>query len=712
MLAALAALVALAVLVPGLGDHGIWSDGELPVFDRSRAELGTALTGLIRSPWLPDWLRTRSYDAVGGVAGLRLPHALSGVGLVALTVGVARWRGASVTISLLAGALALSMPGLGLASRTALGNPVGELAIALAIVSGVAGLEQASWRRAGPLLLLASLAGAASLASAGLATGGALPLSVLAGFALTRQRAEPQAVGEHRAVALALSLAAVTAIAVTIMLSMRQGEGYIPILGAAKDLELIDKPQGRRFVAGLGDAGYQLFPWAPLALLGAATGRRDPLPSLWLAASVTTAVAWSVIYGPVTIPAVVPAALCAAAAVDHVTRPQTPAAWRRLALVLGIGGLLVLGKDAKRTPSRVAAPLVEFRLEQDFPEEKVEAAEPLGRTRNLAALSLLLAGLLVPGRSRLGRLVARVPQRYRDPAGPAVVGAVALLAGVTYARGVVDDLSRALSPRAVLDAHARWAEAGALPSTLGTHRLRDPGLAIYGPTSMESLPSRRDAIDWLAADEPRALLVRRRDVAPLHLAHRQQGFDFFVLDDGHAQLVLLSNVLPEDAEDHNQIPTVLFDEPPALANETYLRFENYVEIVGWQVTDPIVRGRKVVIELSIRVLRPLPGGSKIYTRFLKGKSSRMNGDPQALTNDIYPPNLWREGDYILHRFEFEAPLVEIQPAPHEFFVGLRRSEQKNYDISAPEPGQSEFGVRIRGKKPPHEFATIGIVDVW
>ena len=207
-------------------------------------------------------------------------------------------------------------------------------------------------------------------------------------------------------------------------------------------------------------------------------------------------------------------------------------------------------------------------------------------------------------------------------------------------------------------------------------------------------------------------VVRRRDVPPLHLAHRQQGFDFFVLDDGHAQLVLLSNVLPDGAEDHNRIPEVLFDEAPELANETYVKFENYIEVIGWQVTDPIVRGRKVVIELSIRVLRPLPGGSKIYTRFLKGKSSRMNGDPQPLTGDIYPPNLWREGDYILHRFEFEAPLVEIQPRPHEFFIGLRRSESKNYGITAPEPGKSDFGVRIRGKKPPHEFATIGIVDVW
>jgi hypothetical protein len=100
----------------------------------------------------------------------------------------------------------------------------------------------------------------------------------------------------------------------------------------------------------------------------------------------------------------------------------------------------------------------------------------------------------------------------------------------------------------------------------------------------------------------------------------------------------------------------------------------------------------------------------VYTRFLKGKTSRLNGDPQALTLDVYPPNLWREGDYILHEQTFEAPWLEIQPGPHEFFVGLRKSEHENFEISLPEGQTGEHGVRVRGKT--RNFATLGEVEVW
>ena len=67
-LAALAALAAAAMLLPGLGDHGLWTDAELPVLDRVQAALGEARSGLVRSPWLPDLLRTRAYALVGGAA--------------------------------------------------------------------------------------------------------------------------------------------------------------------------------------------------------------------------------------------------------------------------------------------------------------------------------------------------------------------------------------------------------------------------------------------------------------------------------------------------------------------------------------------------------------------------------------------------------------------------------------------------------------------
>jgi len=124
----------------------------------------------------------------------------------------------------------------------------------------------------------------------------------------------------------------------------------------------------------------------------------------------------------------------------------------------------------------------------------------------------------------------------------------------------------------------------------------------------------------------------------------------------------------------------------------------------------VVRGSEATLSLSIRVLRPLPGGTQLYARLLKGRSSRINGEPHDLTGGTYPPNLWREGDFILHRFPFEAPLLEIQPGAHELLVGLRRTERENIEISIPEGKTGEHGVEVRGKT--RHFAALGTVEVW
>lgn len=710
---AVAGLVALAILVPGLGDHGIWSADELPVFDRTRAALGAAVSGLERSPWLPDALRTAAYDALGGAAGLRLPHALSGVGLVALAAGIARWRGMSIVGAALAGALALAFPILGVSARTAMGNPIGELLIGLTILTGLLALRD---RGARGVIWAAACAGLAvlSVSAIGLALGLGVPLATLAIMAVAPAPSEgsPQAAPPPtvpRLVRLALVAGAVVTIGIAIMLSLRQADGYIPILGAAKDLELIDKPQLRRFAAGFEDFGYHLFPWTPLVLVGALSSDRDRLGPVWLGCAVLGAAAWSVIYGSIPSPAVIPGALCGAAAIERLARPETPAVWRRVVLTATIGGVLVLGKDAELAPERIAAPMSDFPGGRTFPGDELDAMARLKRLRSLAALAVLLAGLAAARRGRLGRVMGRVPQRVRPAIPPVVVGLSALAGGLAV-RGMVTDLSTLVSPRAVLARYDAWVEAGALPAVLGTHRVRDPGMELYGPGNVEVLSNQRDVTNWLSADEPRVALIRDRDLPAVHMHHRHNAWPLYVLDDSHGTLRLIANVLPEGATDLNRIPEVLFDEPPPLQHETMLRFENYVEVIGWQVTEPIVRGRKATIEVALRVLRPLPGGCKLYTRLLKDRSSRMAIEPQPLAMDVYPPNRWREGDYILHRYEFDAPPLEIQWGEHELIIGLRRSERENLEITVPEGKKGDFGVSLRGSK--RNFATVGTVQVY
>jgi hypothetical protein len=409
----------------------------------------------------------------------------------------------------------------------------------------------------------------------------------------------------------------------------------------------------------------------------------------------------------------VPAALCAAAAVEWMQDAGTDRTGRRLVLAAVVLGMLVVRKDAERTPSRVAIPVVPFEGEHTFPQEQLEAPERLGSIGTVALLALLGAGLLCPagGRPRrVDRLLERIPARPRTAAPVVLLGLAALAGGLAYAWRIVPRTCDLLSPRNLLEHHHALVDAGELPAQLGNHHVRDAGLSLYGPGDVVALASRHDLAHYLAEDEPRAAVVLARDLPGLHQDHRANGWPLYVLDDDHAHIRLVANRLPPGEHDENPIPAVLFDEPVELRHPTMVRFESYIEIIGWEVTDPVIRGRQGTLLLSIRVLRPLPGGTQVYARLLKDRSSRINGEPHELTGGVYPPNLWREGDYILHRFTFEAPALEILPGAHELLVGLRRTEKENIEISVPEGKTGEHGVEVRGKS--RHFAALGTVDVW
>ena len=222
--------------------------------------------------------------------------------------------------------------------------------------------------------------------------------------------------------------------------------------------------------------------------------------------------------------------------------------------------------------------------------------------------------------------------------------------------------------------------------------------------------SRRDLTQWFARDTPAAALIRESDLAAVVQASRQAKTPFFVLDDTHATLRLVANVLPEGAEDLNPLSAIVLDEPPALEHETLVEFDGYVEVIGWEVDAPLRRGKEHTLQIAMRVLRPLPGGSKLYARFLHGRLSRIAGEPHEFAEGLYPCNLWRKGDIILNRVRFETPPLEIVPGDYDLLIGLRRSQTKNFQIKVPEEKNGPFGVQVRGSK--REFAKIGTVEVW
>src|SRR5690606_19353551 len=393
---------------------------------------------------------------------------------------------------------------------------------------GAASVRASSVRVAAVTALSMAVALALSIAASGLVLGGVLPLGAIA-LAVPERSSGPRT----RRAAIAVHGVAWGAVLVTagvaVHLALGQGEGYIPILGAAKDLELMNKPELRRFSVGLEDSVYALFPFAPLCVLGLLSSR-GRWPALWALLGVVVVAAWSPLYGTTPAPIAVPAAVAMAASIELFATPDHRPVVRRLAVVIVVMGVTVLRKDAERTPSRVVAPVHPFLGEHTFPARAIDATQTCGRIGGLLMLAAL--GAAVVGRRherglRIERALGRVPARARDVLAVGSLGVAALYGAMVQARVLVPDLSDHLSPRALLETHGRWAEAGALPAELGTHRTRDRGLAWYGPTTMTVLQSRREIGTWLGADEPRVALVRDLDIPLLHQQHRIEGWPFY-----------------------------------------------------------------------------------------------------------------------------------------------------------------------------------------
>ncbi|MCR9162192.1 MAG: hypothetical protein ACE37F_29050 [Nannocystaceae bacterium] len=696
-------VVACAFWVPGLGEPGLWSEGELPVFDRARAALGEALSGLERSPALPDAIRTRGVAILGGALGLRLPHMLAAAAVVGLAVGWLRSQGRSVALSLLGGAVALSLPMLSLSGRTALGNPFAELFSVAAVLSLlVATRPNTSMRGRAAATLVGTASLGAGVASTGLLLGAALPLTVVA---LTSEGSAT--------LRAALALLAAVAVGVSLRLALEQGDGFIPLLGAAKDLELLDKPQARRFADGLEDFGYQLFPWAGLAMVGAATGKTAVrVAAIWLVVALAYGAGWSLLYGPIHQPIAVPAAACVVAAVATVLDPAADGWARRVSVFVGAAAALVIAKDAKLSPNRLVAPTELRDNEHTFPGDALEAEARVGQMGKAVFFAIVAGGLL--GRRReehgLERLASKVPGGARDLLIVGAFTAAAVSNAWMHAHVLLPRTAALFSPKIPLQRLAGWVERGTLPATLGVHRVRDRGLLLYGPQRTEVLTGRRDLTDWFVTDEPAAALIRKGDYAALFQSARQDGRPLFVLDDSHARLRLVANRLPEGAENLDPLVDVVLDEPPGLEHETLLNFDGYIEIIGWELDGPLRRGKSHTLQVAIRVLRPLPAGSKLYARMLKGRLSRIGGEAHDFVDGLYPTNFWRKGDIIWHRWTFETPPLEILPGEYDVLLGLRRSEQKNFTIRIPEGKTGQYGVEVRGRK--REFAKIGTVTVW
>ena len=719
---------ALLLIVPGLAQLGLQSPLEFESWDRARSLSGDGLDELVRAPWLPVEIRRWGFERFGAELGLRLPHAIAVAAAAAVCAALARRLGASKRVAWTSAVVYLAFPVTGGVAHTVGGAPIGEAAAGLALLWGweaSAGphgrVARVEWG------LLALLALAASVASTGLVLGGIVPL---AAFALIPAPPEtptstPTSRGASRALPApsprlrsTLILAALGLALVAIRLVLEQGEGYIPLLGAAKDLELLERPVRRELVASVESLGHALFPLTPMVVLGAVVRGRGTWPARWLAIGLAVDVLWSSAYGSTPQLLGIPAALCAAAGLELLVDARRDAIVRRFVIVVAVAGVWILARDASETPSVVAYPMYAFSREGLYPAEATLAEFRISQLARWAWVPWLLAFLITP-RSSLDL----APSRARDVSPPAVVSralrtelawvVVALSCAVLawHSQRAWPQVNAAqLSMRPLFERRAEIVDAGG-PELLTIHRVRDRGLELYGPPPeyVRDLKSRDELRDALAGDAPVLALIRKSDYAGLRQLSRVGDWPLFLLDDRNHEFALVSNVQSTAVEAVDPLTDILFSEPPPLEHAARVRFEDRIEIYGWEIEGELKRGRIVTVTLGIKVLRPLPAGTKMLVRMQQGEMSKVNLEGHDLAEDLYPGNYWRPGDYILDRVHFEIPRINTLPGTHEFFIGLEKNQKARFTITLPEGTEGSDGVRIRDGA--REFAVLAEVEI-
>jgi hypothetical protein len=168
-------------------------------------------------------------------------------------------------------------------------------------------------------------------------------------------------------------------------------------------------------------------------------------------------------------------------------------------------------------------------------------------------------------------------------------------------------------------------------------------------------------MEWLdtsAKDGRRFLLLRGRDLPRLNSLYRGvHGSNVPVVDARSSQTLLVASE-PVEAKDQNPLADIVLDAPPPLAHRVDARFQQHLDMLGWDLVD----GRGVsVTTISAehvyrlrQVYRVDKRISGTWTAFvhLDGDGKRQNAD-HPVAHGRYPMALWQPGDIIVDEVELE-----------------------------------------------------------
>jgi hypothetical protein len=288
------------------------------------------------------------------------------------------------------------------------------------------------------------------------------------------------------------------------------------------------------------------------------------------------------------------------------------------------------------------------------------AALPRGLVSALvdAWWALLLGVVLAAAMFVVARDVLRlVGQKLRiGRGGLLLVGGAA--AGALYSFAFYPALAGELSSANAFDTFLRVRRDGDQLALAGTNGKAG---AFYTGADVPRFGDVGDAMEWLdtpAKDGRRFLLLRGRDLPRLNSLYRGvHGSNVPVVDARSSQTLLVASE-PVEAKDQNPLADIVLDAPPPLAHRVDARFQQHLDMLGWDLVD----GRGVsVTTISAehvyrlrQVYRVDKRISGTWTAFvhLDGDGKRQNAD-HPVAHGRYPMALWQPGDIIVDEVELE-----------------------------------------------------------
>lgn len=307
------------------------------------------------------------------------------------------------------------------------------------------------------------------------------------------------------------------------------------------------------------------------------------------------------------------------------------------------------------------------------------------RTGRRLALLVPAIPMAIAGSQVVFWLVARLGSRRLLP-----LLAVGGLIGAYTAQIHTPAASALFSPREVFDLLRRHAGAG---EALGEYRTGSRAAEYYADRPIEALKTPAAVATFLSSTTRAWVLVPADELATVNKAHRDKTRrHLFVLGAEESRILLATNRPLPNVADQNPLASAVRGEVPAVQHRVGARFENKLELVGYDLDLPeqgyAGAGQTFTITWVYRVLDRISGNYKPFVHIDRG-SQRIHGDHEPVDGK-YPVRLWSPSDVIVDRQTVAIP-ANMRPGTYEIFTGFFSGETRLKVVE----GRNDGSDRVR-----------------